>query len=126
MSQQSNEKAGYRMVYEEKTICGALMYRHHPDEEWRTCSSHKVNFRLNEALSTIKALREKEAKKNSAIDSIRFYINLALFFGFGLIWIVLDVSSGKTTDLTHIMICSFFIVWNINHCGKAKGGENDG
>lgn len=50
----------------------------------------------------------------------KFYKNLALFFLTGAVWIILDLIFGNTTDLTDLLIVSFFIVWNTNQCKKDK------
>lgn len=44
----------------------------------------------------------------------KFFKYLFGFFAVGLIWAILDVITGNTTDLTDVLICSFFVMWNIS------------
>ncbi len=45
--------------------------------------------------------------------------NLVMFFCIAFFWRILDSLTGNFTDITTLMVISFFLVWN-NSQGKKK------
>lgn len=50
----------------------------------------------------------------------KFIINSILFFASVFLWVLMDGIADKETDITDVLIISFFVVWNINVARKEE------